>query len=396
MAFYLGALQLCFALTWTVYVIYLPSLAAQAGLGREWVPFILLLDQLVFALSDWAVGTASDRIAGTVGKLGRIAALATLVSCGAFIVLPHVAGAGAAALIGVTLVWTIASSALRAPPFVLIGKYVPAPRQPWLSAASLFGLGLAGAAGPYLALVLKGVDPRIPFAVSSIVLALVTAGMARAERSLAEASQAADAVPSSQADATSRSAPASLGPPARGPLLLAALLAALAFQIHFPLNAASQFLKVAPAGELPWLMPLFWVGFNVMILPAALWTTRFGAATVMTAGAMAGAIASAAIALGVDLAAMAALQIVAGAGWGALLMSAFAAALAAGHTGAEGKVTGAMFSLFALAALMRIGILAAQLNLTPGMGAVLSWAPAVLWTAAGLLLWRAMAAGRNG
>lgn len=376
MAFYLGTLQFCFALTWTVYVIYLPALAAQAGLGREWVPFILLLDQLVFALSDWAVGAASDRVATTIGKLGRLAALVTLVSCGAFILLPHVAGAGAFALIGVTLVWTIASSALRAPPFVLIGKYVPAPRQPWLAAASLLGLGLAGAAGPYLNLLLKGIDPRIPFAVSSIVLALVTAGMSRAETTLANVPAPAP--------------PAAPAQPAAKPFLLAALLAALAFQIHFPLNAAQQFLKVAPAGDLPWLMPLFWIGFNVMVLPAALWAARAGAATVMAAGAMAGAVASAAIALGVDLTALAALQIVAGAAWGALLMSAFAAALAAGHTGAEGKVTGAMFSLFALAALMRIGIIAMHLNASPDAGALLSWAPAVLWTAAALLLWRAL------
>lgn len=383
MALYLGVLQLCFALTWTVYVIYLPALAAQAGLGREWVPIILLLDQLVFALSDWAVGVASDRVSNTLGKLGALAALVTLVSCGAFLLLPHVASAGAAALIGVTLIWTIASSALRTPPFVLIGKHVPMPRQPWLSAASLFGLGLAGAVGPYLTLVLKGVDPRIPFAVSSIVLALVTAGLARAERSLAEAPP--------QLDTAQEPAPVP-AKPAAGPFLFAALLAALAFQIHFPLNAAPQFLKATTPDQLPLLMPLFWVGFNLMVLPAALWATRHGSTVVMAAGAIAGAVASAAIALGVNLTALAALQVVAGAAWGALLMSAFSAALAAGHTGTEGKITGAMFSLFAVAALMRIGIVATQLNLTPEIKLGLEWAPAAIWSLAALLLWRAMPA----
>jgi hypothetical protein len=85
---------------------------------------------------------------------------------------------------------------------------------------------------------------------------------------------------------------------------------------------------------------------------------------------------------------MIALQFVAGAAWGALLMSAYAAAMAAGRTGAEGRVIGAMFSLFAVAALMRTGIVAAQLNLTTEAKLVLEWAPPAIWMAAAFLLWR--------
>jgi hypothetical protein len=376
-AIYLGIVQLCFALTWTVYVIFLPELLERSGLGRSWVVTILLIDQLVFALSDWAVGAASDKVAATLGKLGKIAALITLVSCGAFLLMPHVTALGAVGLIAALLVWTITSSALRAPPYVLIGKYVPTPRQPWFSALSLLGLGLAGAIGPYLTIMLKGVDPRVPFAVSSIVLALFVVGLSHAERSLA----------------TESAAPPPTASPAK-PIpvgfLAAALLAALAFQIHFSLNAAPQFLKTAKASELPYLMPVFWVGFNLMVLPASFWTVRAGGITVMTAGAFVGAAASAAIALGVGLHALIALQLIAGAAWGALLMSAYAAAMAAGRTGAEGRVIGAMFSLFGVAALMRFGIVAAQLNLSTDAKLVLEWAPPAIWMAAALLLWRSV------
>lgn len=379
-AIYLGVLQLCFALTWTVYVIFLPALLEQAGLGRGWALTILLLDQLVFALSDWAVGTASDRVSSTLGKLGQMAALVTLLSCGAFLLMPHVAGAGPFALIAATLVWTITSSALRAPPYALIGKYVPPPRQPWFSAMSLFGLGLAGAIGPYLAILLKGVDPRIPFAISSVVLALVVAGLSRAERALAaEASSASGESP-----------PSAAAKPIPAAFLAAALLAALGFQVHFSLNAAPLFLKSAPSSELPYLMPVFWIGFNLMILPASLWTVRAGGMTVMAAGAIAGAAASAAIALGVNLQALIALQLVAGAAWGALLMSAYSAAMTAGRTGSEGRVIGAMFSLFALAALLRIGVVSAQVNLLTDIRFLLEWAPAAIWTLAAFLLWRSM------
>jgi len=50
---YFGLLQLFFWLSWVEYVIYLPKLAAQAGIDRGVVPWILVLDQAIFALCDW-------------------------------------------------------------------------------------------------------------------------------------------------------------------------------------------------------------------------------------------------------------------------------------------------------------------------------------------------------
>lgn len=377
MTLYLGALQLVFALTWTVYVIFLPALAAQAGIDKSWVPFILLADQLVFALSDWAVGSATDRVGNALGRVGLWAALATLASCAAFLLLPVLAAQGAATLLGLTFIWTLTSSALRAPPFALIGRHVPQAAQGGLMAASLFGLGLAGALGPYLTLMLKGVDPRLPFALSSIVLGLLVLGLARAERSLAGRAPAAQAA--------TAGAPAQ---PLHPGFLLAALLAALAFQIHFPLNAAPNFQRNGGGGQMALLMPLFWVGFNLMVLPAALWARRVEATRLMALGALVGAVAAAGIAAGPSLNLLAALQILAGAGWGLLLLSAFSAALSMGRTGAEGRVVGAMFSLFALAALTRIGLVAAQVPVQGAARPVLDWAPVIAWTVAALLLWR--------
>jgi hypothetical protein len=203
------------------------------------------------------------------------------------------------------------------------------------------------------------------------------AGLSHAERSLAAESAAPPPTPSP-------AKPIPLG------FLAAAFLAALAFQIHFSLNAAPQFLKTTNASELPYLMPVFWIGFNLIVLPASFWTARAGGVTVMTGGALVGAAASAAIALGVGFHALIVLQLVAGAAWGALLMSAYAAAMAAGRTGAEGRVIGAMFSLFGLAALMRFGIVAAQLNVSTDAKLVLEWAPPAIWMAAVFLLWRSV------
>jgi len=48
----IAVVQFFFALTWTVYVIYLPQLAAQVGIPKSAVIWLLMLDQLVFLVAD--------------------------------------------------------------------------------------------------------------------------------------------------------------------------------------------------------------------------------------------------------------------------------------------------------------------------------------------------------
>jgi hypothetical protein len=67
-------------------------------------------------------------------------------------------------------------------------------------------------------------------------------------------------------------------------------------------------------------------------------------------------------------------------------MSAVSAALSIGHTGKEGKMTGGLFSLLALAAFGRIAVAAAELNKDPGFAALLTWVPVAAWGLAGLML----------
>jgi hypothetical protein len=46
----------------------------------------------------------------------------------------------------------------------------------------MLGYCPAGAASPYLGVVLRDVDPRLPFVISSVVLLLTTLGLSRVER----------------------------------------------------------------------------------------------------------------------------------------------------------------------------------------------------------------------
>ena len=61
-----AAAQLALALSWTVYVVFLPALAAQAGLPPRAVLWLLVVDQAVFVLADYASYIACQEQVGTL------------------------------------------------------------------------------------------------------------------------------------------------------------------------------------------------------------------------------------------------------------------------------------------------------------------------------------------
>ena len=106
-----------------------------------------------------------------------------IASCAAFLALPFVAPvAGAGVFLAVTAFWSATSSALRAPTLALVSRHAPESKQPWVAGMFLLGMGVAAGLAPYLTLVLKGVDPRVPFAAASVALAVFAWSLAQAER----------------------------------------------------------------------------------------------------------------------------------------------------------------------------------------------------------------------
>ena len=383
----LAVIQLFFTLTWTVYVIFLPQLAAQVGLAKEMVLVILMLDQLIFLLADTAMGVMADKTARVFGRLGRWMVIITLVSCLAFLLLPLLAAQGPALqglFLACTVAWSVTSSALRAPPLVLLGKYAALPALPWLASLSFFGLGIAGALAPYLTVSLRGLDPRWPFALASLSLALATWGIVWAERRLLQAGLPAATTTNTTTNTAGGDSPAHKPPVA--PFLAAMGLLGLGFQIHFSLNSAPQYLRFAKPAELEFLMPVFWVGFSLLMLVASRLTTRYGGVRVMGVAGCVGAVATWLSTVADGLSVLIAAQFVAGGAWGMVMMSAFTGALLIGRTGREGLVTGSMFSLLALAALARMALVAAELNKDAQMVPLLAWLPTVAWAVAGVLL----------
>lgn len=378
---YFALLQLLFTLTWTVYIIFLPRLAAEAGIPKSWILWILVADQLVFVIADWLMGARADRMSRVVGRLGPRLALVTLISALAFLLLPFAAPLASPLLFLVlTFLWTVTSSALRAPPLMLIGKYAASGARPVISGMWLFGFGIAGAIAPYLTIALRDVDARLPFALASVSVAIAAWALGWAERSLAAAAPAAEQ-------------PAHKPLPIAGFLAVVAL-AALGFQVHFSLSSAPQYLRFVPAEQLGQLMPAFWVGFNLAMLPLTLLIRRYGDFRILATGTLAGAVAVLYATQASSLATLVAAQVAAGAAWAAVMFGAFGAAMLLGRTGREGFATGGLFSMLAFAAMLRILLIATQLNQDAGLQQALAYLPAACWGAAAVLLLILLRAGR--
>ena len=373
---YLAVLQLVFTLGWTTYVIYLPKLAAQVGIAPSAVIFILMLDQAIFTITDTAMGIAADKVAPFVGRLGTFVGIATAISCAAFIALPYVAGTGPGAqvwFIVLIVIWVVTASALRAPPLTLLGKHRAKSAVPFLSALAMLGYGLAGAVSPYLGVALRNHDARIPFVISGVVLLITALALSKVERGIAQQ----PAVPARPAEATK--------PLGRMPVFFISsmVLLSLGYQLHFSINSTPFFLRFAKPDDLQWLLPVFWIGFNIAMFPASAVVKHRGGLIVMGAAGLLGALAVLGAELAGNLDMLIAAQFVAGAAWGCMLMSAVAAALAIGDSGAEGKVVGLVFSALALATFARMAAVAGGLQKLPEYAPLLQWAPVACWAVAG-------------
>ncbi|WP_050420098.1 MFS transporter [Bradyrhizobium tropiciagri] len=372
---YLAVLQLVFTLGWTTYLIYLPKLCADVGIAPSTVILILMMDQAIFTITDTAMGMAADRISRLVGRLGVFVGILAAISCAAFVALPYVAGTGPGAkvwLIVLIVIWAVTSSALRAPPLTLLGKYRAQPSVPFLAALAMLGYGIAGAVSPYLAVVLRDHDARLPFVLSGAVLLLTALALSGIERRVAEEVQ-----------------PERFAPPARRlgavPMFLigSMVLLSLGYQLHFNINSAPFYLRFAKSSDLQWLMPVFWIGFNIAMFPASIVVKHRGGLIVMGAAGLLGAFAIIAAEIAGSLNVLIAAQFMAGAAWGCMLMSAVSAALAIGETGAEGKVTGLVFSALALATFARMAAVAGGMQKLPDYAPLVHWAPVACWSVAG-------------
>src|SRR5207253_2579756 len=161
------------------------------------------------------------------------------------------------------------------------------------------------------------------------------------------------------------------------------VILSLGYQLHFAINSTPFYLRFAKPTDLQWLVPVFWIGFNIAMFPASVVVKHRGGLIVLGGAGLMGALAVLGAELAGNLHVLIAAQFLAGAAWGCMLMSAVSAALAIGETGAEGKVVGLVFSALALATFARMAAVAGGLQKMPEYAPLLHWAPVACWSVAG-------------
>ena len=383
------AVQCLLALSWTLYVLFLPGMLAGAGIDQRWFVYVLIADQLIFAAADRGAGVLADRIAPAGRRLARIVCAVTLLSSAALLAMPWVARAGnAALLLTIVFAWAATSAALRAPVFALLGRVRPPDRanerRAGLVALALVGISLAGAIGPYLTMLLKHVDPRLPIAVSALSLAVAGVWAVRAEASLPPVDEAAG---ESAPDADRRRRIWSLA--------AVVLVAGFGTQLVTAIVAPSLLRRFVGADAVSWAA-WFWVGFACGLLPGS----RIAAGDAqsrrpLVAAALALLLGCGALALATVAGALPALVVgltLAGAAWGAFatVMFTHAVSLSAGRATVRGAGTasGLLFSAIAVGTLLRLACVAAGWTTT----SLIPWLPEVAWLLASALL---VAVGRR-
>lgn len=375
-AWLLAAVELFFSLSWVVYVIFLPELLARGGVDKRYLPWLLAADQLLFALADWSMGVAVDRVRAALRGIGPMLVLLAAVSAVAMLLLPWLA-VMPMLFLAVTSVWVATSSALRAPPYVLLSRYAGRFAMPRLAGIQLLGLAVASALAPYLAIILKGVDPSLPFFLSAAAVGVSALALVVVERGQpVDQPWEADVQPAVPADA------------ARGAwivLLAIALLLAFGQQVHTAINAAPQFKRLADPALLTWLMPVFWVGFSFGLLLVDRLVRLRGSLPVLQLACIAGTLSLAGTVLAGSLPLLVVSQFAAGAFWGLILCASIGVASERGYPLQTGRSTGALMATLAVAAMSRLSLVASG---GAGSEALMEWLPAIMWAAAALLLLR--------
>lgn len=365
----LGGVQFFFTLGWTVYVIYLPELLKGAGAAAGWLPWLLMADQLVFAAMDIAFGMVADRVVDGYRKLARLLLWLTTLSAAAFLLLPMVGGVSPNLLLLVLAIWVISASVVRAPTIVLLAKQAKVVQQGPLVVWYSGGIALASLLSPFLGLWLKGSDPRLPFALSALALLGAVLVLQRVSDNLPATPPEADA-------------PQPIAFAAYLPLLAVIGVATFAFQLHAFVNAGPLYLAYVAKENLPWLMPMVWVGFFAALLGVGSWVKRFGALSLAAAGVLLLALASYGSLAVSGLELLVILQVLAGVAWALIFAGLMEQAKADGARGAEGVFMGSFFAVSAVASFARIGF---ATQFLPAWKEIQFHLPAALLLAAGLI-----------
>jgi hypothetical protein len=336
--------QLLFYATWIVYAALLPGLAAVAGLPAEWVAPILLIDQVLFFVSDPLLAWLGDRGLARWARAAPAIVLATAASSLCFVAMAVLAPLGPGGLLAPLVAWALLSGVLRAPVYALFHRHLPARTHPFGLAGATVGVGLAQASAAWIGPLLAGVAPLLPFVAVSAGVCFATLTLAVAERAL-------------PAPVLEPRAPwGGRRVAAIGALLVAASAVAAAVQIHAALRAPALWKAAVAAKMLPYVTPIFWVAFTGACGVWALAGRWIAPERLLVVSALPLAVGLAGSALGLGRWVLGASEAIAGFGWAGAFVCGLGAAATLAPAHARGVVLAGWFSTITLATMVRMGI----------------------------------------
>lgn len=371
----IALIQFFFMVSWVLYGIYFADLLAAAGIDRSWLVPIFLFDQLLFAVMDPLIGAWADRVERRAKKLVPWVVGLNALAAVAFVSLPLIGVHSSALLLMATLVWVVSASALRAPLFVMLDRLPGAPNQTSRIAQAAAGIALGSALAPFLGLGLKGVSPIVPFVVSSGVL--LVAGLAL------------PALPARNDSEKAREQHRSEGRPLVWVYGVTFLLAC-GFQFHVFVGSVVLYRQFVSSESLPWCLPVFWVGFKLMMFMATGRVEKAGAAQFLSWMAAAGGVALLLCLLAPNLPVLLLGQVVLGACWGGCFVAGIRTVQGWPTRMESGLALGGWFCMLSLATAGRIGLD----KMIAADALALEAVAVVLWLLAAALGWGLLARGR--
>lgn len=377
----IAAIQFLFMITWIVYGVYFGDLLVSVGLDRSWLAAIFLFDQLVFVVMDPLMGVWADRIEAQTRRLAPLVIAFNLLAAAAFVALPLVAAyvpGTPGLLLLATAVWVVSASVLRAPLFVLLDRLPGAPNQTTRLAQVAAGIALGAAIAPFIGLWLKGVSPLLPFLLSSAALAVAGFSL--------------PSIPPLPARTTPM--PDVAGALPSRPIAWVfglTLLLACGFQFHAFVASVVLYRQFVGAETLPWLLPVFWVGFSLAMIVVPRWVHQHGAGLVLRNAAWLGSGALLVCLSAPSLPVLIAGQALLGASWGAFFLSALRVVRVWPTRMGNGLAMGGWFCMLSLAAAGRITLD----KLLRVDALVLETAALVFWIVAATVAWKLFSRGEH-
>jgi hypothetical protein len=170
--FGLAALQGAITLTWVIYNLYLPKLLGQFGFPKEFVIWLLVVENALAILLEPLMGALSDRAKHHLISRYSLIIAGVALSSALFIGIPAIALFGNGwIMIGLMIVWSITMAMFRSPALALLGQYAIKIELPQ-AASALTSVSVLVSTLALLPIqpFLISLPPIVPFAIASIGL----------------------------------------------------------------------------------------------------------------------------------------------------------------------------------------------------------------------------------